>query len=301
VPRLVNYVGVAKDMNSKPLTGVVGATFAVYAEREGGPPLWIETQNIHAAANGSFSVMLGATKPEGLPQDLFSSGQARWLGGSYNGGAEQPRVALLSVPYALKAGDAQTLGGLPPSAFAFATPPSSSTVSVSDGASAAAPATAPPPAGTVTGTGTLDFFPLWTSTSNIGNSALFQSGSGSAAKVGINTTTPAATLDVKGTTNLEGLVTSPALGAATSTAGKSSQAHDFVASSFNSSTSAAVNQTFQWKAEATGNNTATPSGTLNLLFGSGTASPSETGLKLSNKGLFTFASSRLFQARGQGR
>ena len=33
------------------------------------------------------------------------------------GSEEEPRVALVSVPYAVKAGDAQTLGGLPASAF----------------------------------------------------------------------------------------------------------------------------------------------------------------------------------------
>jgi len=47
-------------------------------------------------------------------------------------------------------------------------------------------------------------------------------------------------------------------------------------------------------AEPAGNNTTTPSGTLNLLFGSGTSTPSETGLKLSNKGLITFATGQTF-------
>ena len=298
VPRLVNYASVAKDDNGKVMKGFIGATFAVYAEQEGGSPLWLETQNINASANGTFSVQLGATKPDGLPVDLFSAGQARWLGVSYNGGAEQPRVALLSVPYALKAGDAQTLGGLPASAFMLVAPSSSSPPSATANLASADAADAPPPAGSVTGSGTLDFIPLWTSTSAIGNSALFQSGSGSAAKVGINTTSPGATLDVKGTTNLEGLLTLPAQGAATAAAGKSSQPQNLVASSFNSSTSTAVNQTFQWKAEGSGNNTATPAGTLNLLFGSGTASPAETGLKLSSKGLFTFASGQTFPGTG---
>jgi hypothetical protein len=298
VPRRVNYSGVAKDENGKLLTGVVGATFAIYAQQEGGAALWIETQNVQADDMGSFSAMLGATRPEGIPQDVFSSGQARWLRISYNGGAEQARIALLSVPYALKAGDAQTLGGLPPSAFVLAATSSSSLPSVSTEISSPSTAAAPPPAGSVTGTGTADFVPLWTSTSAIGNSVLFQTGSGGAAKVGINTTSPEATVDVKGTTNLDGLLTSPVLGAATSAAGKSSQAHNFVASSFNSGTSAAVNQTFQWKAEAAENNTTTPSATLNLLFGSGTAQPAETGLKLSNKGLFTFAGGQTFPGTG---
>jgi hypothetical protein len=296
VPRLVNYAGVAKDENGKAMKGVIGATFAVYAEQDGGSPLWMETQNINANSNGTFSVQLGATKPGGLPVDLFSAGQARWLGVNYDGGAEQPRIALLSVPYALKAGDAQTLGGLPASAFMLAAPSSSSPSATP--ATLASTEAALSPAGGVTGSGTLDFIPLWTSTSAIGNSVLFQSGSGSTAKVGINTTTPGATLDVKGTTNLEGLLTLPAQGTATASGGKGSQPQDLVASAFSSSTKAAVHQTFQWKAEASGNNTATPSGTLNLLFGSGTASPSETGLKLSSKGLFTFAAGQTFPGTG---
>jgi hypothetical protein len=43
---------------------------------------------------------------------------------------EQPRVLLLSVPYAPKAGDAATLGGLPPSAFVLAAPSSGATASL---------------------------------------------------------------------------------------------------------------------------------------------------------------------------
>ncbi len=297
VPTLVNFSGTVTDVNGRPQSGVHGVTFFLYKESEGGAPLWIETQNVQADGRGHYSVMLGSTTNLGLPKDLFVSGEARWLGVQIEGQAEQPRVLLLSVPYALKAADAETIGGLPASAFVLA------------GASPAAvgPATANstpneadgvPPAGSVTGSGTLDFLPLWTSTSAIGNSVLFQSGTGATAKVGINTTTPGATVDVKGTTNLEGLLTLPAQGAATASAGKGSQPQDLVASSFNSGTKAAVNQTFQWKAEASGNNTATPSGTLNLLFGSGTSSPAETGLKLSSKGLFTFATGQTFPGAG---
>lgn len=36
------------------------------------------------------------------------------------GQEEQPRVLLVAVPYALKAGDAETIGGLPASAFVLA-------------------------------------------------------------------------------------------------------------------------------------------------------------------------------------
>ena len=113
VPRLVNYTGRASDTQGKPISGVAGVTFAIYKEQEGGSPLWIEVQNVNTDAKGSFTAQLGATKPNGLELGLFNSGEARWLGVSVNGGAEQTRSLLISVPYALKAVDAETIGGLP--------------------------------------------------------------------------------------------------------------------------------------------------------------------------------------------
>jgi hypothetical protein len=84
-------------------------------------PLWTETQNnIPLDATGHYSVQLGITKPSGVPTTLFTTGEARWLGVQVAEQGEQPRVLLLSVPYALKAGNAATIGGLPPSAFVLA-------------------------------------------------------------------------------------------------------------------------------------------------------------------------------------
>jgi hypothetical protein len=128
VPPLVRFSGVLKDETNRPLSGTVGiagVTFAIYKNQYEGAPLWLEIQNVQADAKGKYTVQLGATKPEGLPLDLFSSGEARWLGVRVNGGEEQPRVVLVSVPYALKALDAETLGGRPASAF-MVVPPSGS-------------------------------------------------------------------------------------------------------------------------------------------------------------------------------
>jgi hypothetical protein len=61
-----------------------------------------------------------------------------------------------------------------------------------------------------------------------------------------------------------------------------------------------VAQTFQLQAEPAGNNTAAPSGNLSLLFGSGTAAPTETGLKINNKGVLTFAAGQTFPGTGKG-
>ena len=64
----------------------------------------------------------GATGVDGLPVELFSSGESRWLDAQplLPGEEEQPRILMVSVPYALQAENAQTLGGLPVSAFAKA-------------------------------------------------------------------------------------------------------------------------------------------------------------------------------------
>ena len=103
-PRLVNFSGKAADAQGKAISGVAGVTFAIYKDQYEGAPLWLETQNIQADPKGNYTIQLGATKPDGLPLDLFNSGEARWLGVRVNGGEEQARVVLLSVPYALKCG-----------------------------------------------------------------------------------------------------------------------------------------------------------------------------------------------------
>jgi len=130
----------------------------------------------------------------------------RWLGVTINGGQEQPRVLLLSVPYALKAADAETIGGLPPSAFALANKNQASgtgTKSVSAGVPATAKNAAPAANPAVTGKGVLDFIPMWDSASDIVASIMFQK----SAQVGINTTTPAATLDVNGKSDVRDTLT----------------------------------------------------------------------------------------------
>src|SRR5205814_2542101 len=76
-----------------------------------------ETQNISVSGDGHFSVLLGATKEQGVPAELFTSGEARWLGIQAEREPEQPRVLLVSVPYALKAQEAEMLAGKPASQF----------------------------------------------------------------------------------------------------------------------------------------------------------------------------------------
>ena len=113
VPRLVRFSGVMKDRTGKSPTGVVGLTCSLYELPEGGSPLWVEAETVKLDEQGRYTVLLGATLPDGLPLDLFTTGKALWLGvqPQLPGGAEQTRVLLVAVPYALKALDADTLGG----------------------------------------------------------------------------------------------------------------------------------------------------------------------------------------------
>src|SRR5262245_38719707 len=123
VPRVVAFNGSLQDRSNRPLTGVVGVTFALYKDQEGGAPLWTEVQNLQVDEQGRYSVFLGSTQRAGVPIELFTSGESRWLGvqAQAPGEEEKPRVLLVSVPYALKAADADTLGGKPASAYLLST------------------------------------------------------------------------------------------------------------------------------------------------------------------------------------
>jgi len=298
VPGLVRFSGIVKDVQGKAHSGIVGVTFALYKDEQGGAPLWLETQSVQADSQGRYTVSLGATLPGGLPQDLFVSGEARWLGVQPAGLAEQPRTLLLSVPYAIKAGDAQTIGGLPPSAFVLATSQAGNSTAATPSVPVSSSVSPPNPA--VTGAGALNFIPLWDTTSDILNSILFQSGSGATARIGINTTTPAATLDVKGAGTFRGALTLPSTAPATAAAGKNSQPLNLIASAFNSGTQTPVNQSFRFQAEPLGNNTTSANATLNLLYAIGAGTATETGLKIASNGQITFASGQTFPGTGSG-
>lgn len=295
VPRMVQFSGTLKDVNGRPMSGVFGVTFAIYADQEGGAALWMETQSVTADGQGKYSVVLGS-QSNGIPDFVFGTAQGRWLGVQPAQQPEMPRVLLVSVPYALKAGDANTLGGLPPSAFLLAGAVATQTASSNTSTSPLAPTPATTSDVTTTGA-TADYLPLWTGATTVLDSVLFQSGT----EIGINNKAPAATLDVTGSGIFRGFLQLPATGTATTSAGFDSQPLDLLASAWNTSgTPAAVAQRFRWQSEPVGSGTATTSGKLNLLFASGTNAPAETGLSISSKGIFTFASGQAFPGTGAG-
>ncbi len=109
VPPWLKYTGHLEDSMGRPKTGVVSITFALYEEEQGGPALWMETQNVELDQDGYYSAVLGTTQTDGLAE-LIATGRATWLGVQPWGEAEK-RVLLVSVPYAFKAQEADKLAG----------------------------------------------------------------------------------------------------------------------------------------------------------------------------------------------
>jgi len=95
-PDTFKFRGVLEDARGQPLSGVVGVTFSLYADPQGGAPLWTETQNVEANGEGHYSVVLGTTKDEGLPHEFFGK-EARWIEVRVllPGESEQPRSLVI--------------------------------------------------------------------------------------------------------------------------------------------------------------------------------------------------------------
>src|SRR5262249_14330171 len=151
-----------------------------------GAPLFQETQQVTLDDRGRYSVVLGAAHADGIPASVFASGQ--WLGTVFErtGEVEGPRVRLTSVPYALRAAEADALGGHRASDYVLGTgSTSSSRTGGSKSTDVAAPADEQP--------GTVNFLAKYVGTTTVGNSALYENN----GQVGLGTTVPLDFLTVR--------------------------------------------------------------------------------------------------------
>ena len=192
VPHLVQFNGTVADAAAGP-TEVV---FALYKEQTDRVPLWQETRRVSVDGAGHYAVLLGAGNADGIPDDVFKNGEARWLGVTVDEQAEQPRVLLTSVPYAMKASDAETLGGLPASAFVREGRSATESAATTTATSTSAGKSAKPNSTTITATGAkAGYLPVFTDTTgDLGLSLIAET----TKNVGIGTASPANPLSVAG-------------------------------------------------------------------------------------------------------
>ncbi len=204
VPRLVWFSAAFRPADGSPTAPVESVTLSVYHDETGGEPIWQETQNVMVGADGRFNVLVGSSTRDGLPADLFANGEPRWLGVRFNrpGEHEQPRLQLASVPYALKAIDADTLGGRPASAYALADPWVAAGPATAAGRSATASVGgANPPSSTAT-FGSAGHLGVFLDSVNLGDSVLMQNG----ARIGLGTGAPGDSFHVAFTDDFGGVV-----------------------------------------------------------------------------------------------
>jgi hypothetical protein len=179
IPRVLKFsASLTSDSAAHFEAGVVGVTFSIYKEKDDESALWVGTQNVTIDADGRFTVLLGETESDGgIPLDLFTSGEARWLGMQRIPEREGERIRLASVPYALKAADAEMLGGKPLSSFVMV--PGDSKKKLKPGVNGAA-----------------GYVARFVDSTNIDNSILYEV----AGRIGLNTTAPQGPLHINSVT-----------------------------------------------------------------------------------------------------
>ena len=69
VPPFVRVTGSFHPADGQPPAPVETMTLSVYGEATGGVPLWQETQKVAVNPDGRFTLLLGLTRPEGLPPE----------------------------------------------------------------------------------------------------------------------------------------------------------------------------------------------------------------------------------------
>ncbi len=109
IPGKINYQGKLTDGTGVGINGTRVMTFRLYTGATGGTALWTET---HAAVNvtkGLFSEVLGETT---TLSGIFGASGDYWLEIVVGGETLTPRVKISSVPFALRAGVADSVVGL---------------------------------------------------------------------------------------------------------------------------------------------------------------------------------------------
>jgi hypothetical protein len=126
VPLTFNHHGRLLNADDSAVTGTADVTIRFH--KQSTDPvgidnlIWEETYTAVPVNNGFYSLVIGdTTAGDSLELDDWDGVEERWMGISINGGAEMtPRMRVGATPFALRAEDADALGGEPPSYYAAA-------------------------------------------------------------------------------------------------------------------------------------------------------------------------------------
>ena len=199
-PTIVRIDGALKTPTGEVRAGSVLMVVSLYADKEDTTALWVEQQLVTLDQAGRYTMLAGATLNDGVPKEFLSgSAPGRWLGIGVQGEAEQIRMMLVTVPYALRAREADTLAGKTATDFMLVdqlkdSVKSALTAEIAGGTKVSAAATTASALST-----TINQIAKFTDTSNgTGDSIISEAG----VNIGIGTTGPSERLEVNGNTKI---------------------------------------------------------------------------------------------------
>lgn len=187
--------GTLVDTSGAPRTGTITLVASLYAGADDTTPVWTEQQTLTLGSDGRYVVNVGSTLDGGVPKEIFANSTGHWLGVGVLGEAEQPRVMLVNVPYAVRALDADQLNGKTASDFVLSSNFFNAVRSVVSGGPVGPPMVA-----------TANFIPKYVDSGGTVTNSIMSESSG---KIGVNVTSPLDPLHVQGIIRLSGDVGSP--------------------------------------------------------------------------------------------
>jgi hypothetical protein len=179
VPAKISLDGVLIGTDGAPRTGNVLLVVSLYAAQADTASLWSEQQLITLDSAGRYSIVAGATLADGIPAEVFTSGAARWVAVGVHGEPELPKAMLVSIPYAMKAREADNLAGKPATDYVLSETLTETvrTVIREEGESGGGPGTL----------ATTNFVPKWDSDLAFTESSITETGTALDPRVGIGT------------------------------------------------------------------------------------------------------------------
>jgi hypothetical protein len=110
VPALINYQGLLTDINGNVVSGSKTVSISIHDAATNGAQLYTENIGSVTVQNGIYSFQFGSGPTFAT---TLSTGTQHWLQVTLDGVAQTPRERLVSVPFALKAAQADSLTPAP--------------------------------------------------------------------------------------------------------------------------------------------------------------------------------------------